>query len=82
MIEQAQNARSIFLEIVEKVPRERWAESLDQACGENAPLRTEVQRLYCQTAIIWGGFLTSADPNLRQPYRHSCGCGRSPQRQV
>ena len=39
MIEQAKSARSIFLEIVEKVPQERWAESLDQACGEDAQLR-------------------------------------------
>src|SRR5262249_39962298 len=44
MIDQTKNARSIFLEIVE-APRERWAESLDQACGDDEQLRIQVQRL-------------------------------------
>src|SRR5262249_38482144 len=45
MIDQIKSARSIFLEIVEKVPHEKWAESLNQACGDDEQLRTEVQRL-------------------------------------
>src|SRR5262245_29424329 len=45
MIDQARSARSIFLEIVEKVPKEKWPDSLDHACGEDEQLRTDVQRL-------------------------------------
>src|SRR5262249_19080658 len=44
-MDQTNDPRSIFLEIVEKAPRQRRAESLDQACGDNEQLRFEVQRL-------------------------------------
>src|SRR5262245_49289928 len=63
MTDQTKSARSIFLEIVEKSPREKWAESVDQACGEDAELRTEVQRLLDAHEEI-GSFMDrpAADP--------------------
>jgi serine/threonine protein kinase/tetratricopeptide (TPR) repeat protein len=63
MIDEAKNARSIFLEIVEKAPRERWAESLEQACGDDDQLRIQVQRLLNAHEVI-GGFMDrpAADP--------------------
>ena len=45
MSDQAKNARSIFLEILEKGSRQQWAELLDQACGDDQQLRMQVQRL-------------------------------------
>jgi hypothetical protein len=42
---RAKNAQSIFVEVVEKVPRDRWPEFLDRACGEDRLLRGDVERL-------------------------------------
>ena len=63
MIDQSKNARSIFLEIVEQAPHERWAESLDQACGDDQQLRKRVQRLLDAHEEI-GSFMDrpAADP--------------------
>src|SRR5262245_9342078 len=55
-MDQTNDARSIFLEIVEKAPRQRWAESLDQACGDNEQLRFEVQRLLNAHEVV-GSFM-------------------------
>jgi len=42
---QAKNAQAVFVEVVEKVPRDQWPEFLDRACGKDHRLRSEVQRL-------------------------------------
>jgi hypothetical protein len=42
---QAKNAQAIFVEVVEKVPRDEWPKFLDQECGADQRLRCEVQRL-------------------------------------
>ena len=42
---QAKNAQAIFVEVVEKVPRDAWAKFLERACGTDQRLRSEVQRL-------------------------------------
>jgi hypothetical protein len=41
----AKNAQAIFVEVVEKVPRDQWQQFLDQACDTDQRLRSEVQRL-------------------------------------
>ena len=45
MSDPTKNARSLFSEAVENVPRQQWPEFLDTACGENLGLRKQVQRL-------------------------------------
>jgi len=42
---QAKNAQAVFVEVVEKVPRDKWQQFLDHACGKDQRLRSEVQRL-------------------------------------
>ena len=42
---QDKNAQAIFVEVVEKVPRDEWQQFLDHACGKDQRLRSEVQRL-------------------------------------
>src|SRR5215471_15300300 len=65
MIDQTKTPRSIFLEIVEKAPRERWAECLDQACGDDNQLRIQVQRLLNAHEVV-GSFMDrpATDPPL------------------
>jgi hypothetical protein len=45
MVDQSNDARSIFLGIVEKAPRDKWEEILDQECSDDAELRKEVGQL-------------------------------------
>jgi serine/threonine protein kinase/tetratricopeptide (TPR) repeat protein len=45
MSDAANRAKAIFLEAVEKHPQEQWPAFLDQACGGDASLRVEVEKL-------------------------------------
>ncbi len=54
---QAKNAQAVFVEVVEKVPRDQWPEFLDRACGNDHQLRSEVQRLLNAHEVM-GDFMT------------------------
>src|SRR5262245_47285018 len=70
MSERAAQAKSIFLEAIEKHAPERWPAFVEQACGGDAGLRGDVEKLLRARAEI-GSFLeesprpllaTAADP--------------------
>jgi serine/threonine protein kinase len=59
--------RSIFLSAIESHPPESWPAFLDSACGDNATLRDQVQRLLDAHARLTGFMDVPAAPTIAAP---------------
>jgi serine/threonine protein kinase len=66
MGELCNQARSIFLEAIEKYPPEQWPAFLDGACGAEAPLRARVEELL-RAQVQLGSFHEAPQPAVDAP---------------
>ena len=63
MIEAHNQARAVFLAAIENHPAADWPAFLDQACGTDAPLRAQVEKLLAAHAQL-GSFHEAPQPGL------------------
>src|SRR5262245_27982632 len=76
MSDQANRAKSLFLEAIEKVAPEQWPAFLDAMCAEDSALRARVERLLDAQAKLGSFHETTRPPQpatLDEPVREAPG---------
>src|SRR5437870_2390348 len=83
MSDQANQAKSLFLEAIEKVAPEQWPAFLDEMCAEDSALRARVERLL-DAQVKLGSFHETARPaqaaTIDEPVREAPGTVIGPYR--